>query len=200
VARYGNCETVIVRRQGLKSWPPIRKKKLDNMIVAGLVAQEIEAWQPDAVFVDAVGTGTGVLDRLIHLGFDMFGVEEGSAPAKPEYANLRSQMWADLAEWLKNGGEIPNDRDLETQLAAPQYTHNKHGKLQVERKEDMQARHIPSPDWADALTLTFAYPVFKRSPADLIAQATRVAQEDYAVFAGAGKGGGYRPDKYRPWR
>jgi len=200
VARYGSCESVIVRRQGLKSWMPIRKRKIDTMTLAGIVAQEIEAWSPDATFVDAVGQGAGVVDRLVQLGYDVFGVEEAAAPSKPEYLNLRSQMWGDLRDWLKAGGELPDDRDLEAQLCGPEYAFTAKGKLALERKEDMLARDVPSPDLGDAWALTFAYPVFKRSPADLIAQAARVQQEDYAVFAGVGKGGGYRPDKYRPWR
>ena len=35
------------------------------------------------------------------------------------------------------------------------------GKLQLESKKDMKARGVPSPNRADALALTFAYPVQK---------------------------------------
>ena len=36
------------------------------------------------------------------------------------------------------------------------------GKIQIESKEDMKRRQLPSPNRADALCLTFAYPVIKR--------------------------------------
>ena len=48
-------------------------------------------------------------------------------------------------------------------LCAPEYFYNTKGKLQLESKEDMKDRGLPSPDDGDALALTFAAPVVRRA-------------------------------------
>jgi hypothetical protein len=55
---------------------------------------------------------------------------------------------------------IPSLPELHSELAAVQYTYaNAQGRLQLESKEDLKKRGLPSPDLADALALTFAEPV-----------------------------------------
>jgi hypothetical protein len=58
---------VIFARQGLATWKPRVFRGIDNMTLASHVAHEIETWNPDAVFIDE-GNGSGVIDRLRHLG------------------------------------------------------------------------------------------------------------------------------------
>ena len=74
------------------------------------------------------------------------------------YANKRAEMWGSLRGWLK-GGAIPADPELRSQLIGPTYTFNLRNEIQLEKKEDMMKRGLASPDRADALALTFAYPV-----------------------------------------
>ena len=57
------------------------------------------------------------------------------------------------------GGWIPKDENLRDDLCAPEYGYTTTGKVQLERKEKMRARGLASPDLADALALTFAFPV-----------------------------------------
>ena len=75
--------------------------------------------------------------------------------------NLRAHMWREMREWLKNGASIPNDNSLITDLTALQYGY-KGGELLLESKQDAKKRGIKSPDRADSLALTFAYPVEKK--------------------------------------
>ena len=63
-----------------------------------------------------------------------------------------------MAEWLK-AGAIPNDEQLKAELIGPEYSENAQGII-LERKEDMRARGLGSPDISDALSLTFAVPVY----------------------------------------
>ena len=63
VARYGDDRSVIIKRQGLAAFQPIVLQGISNMDLASRVAAEINAWKPDAVFVDS-GRGEGVIDRL----------------------------------------------------------------------------------------------------------------------------------------
>ncbi len=53
---------------------------------------------------------------------------------------------------------IPNHTELIQQLALPLYRYTDTGKIQLESKEEMRRRGVPSPDYADALALAFADP------------------------------------------
>ena len=74
------------------------------------------------------------------------------------FANKRAEMWGAMREWLKIGA-IPNDADLRSQLVGPTYTFNLKSEIILEKKEDMRKRGLESPDLADGLALTFAYPI-----------------------------------------
>lgn len=71
-------------------------------------------------------------------------------------------MWKLAKEWLKQGGTIPKDPQLHQELTGPETVPRADGKIQIESKKDMKARGIPSPNRADALVLSFAYPVNKK--------------------------------------
>jgi phage terminase large subunit len=64
-----------------------------------------------------------------------------------------------MREWLRGEVGIPDDPQLEAQLTSVEYKHDANNALLLEKKEDMKKRGLPSPDKADALALTFAYPV-----------------------------------------
>jgi hypothetical protein len=65
-----------------------------------------------------------------------------------------------MRDWIKNGGAIdPKDDVLYQDLIGPELVPRTDGLLQLESKEDMKARGLPSPNRADALGLTFAFPV-----------------------------------------
>lgn len=160
-ARFGDDRSVIVKRQGRFMHKPIVYRGVDNMTLAGHVAQLIAEWQPDAVFIDE-GNGGGVIDRLRQLQHDVIGVHFAGKPNKPQYLNKRAEMWFDMRDWLRSGGAIPRDTTLMQDLAAPTYKFSAAtDKIQLESKDDIKARGLPSPDMADALALTFAFPVSK---------------------------------------
>jgi hypothetical protein len=77
------------------------------------------------------------------------------------YGNMRAQIWGDMRDWLKSAS-IPNDRFLKTDLISPMMKPDSKGSIFLESKKDMKARGIASPDAADAIALTFAYPVASR--------------------------------------
>jgi hypothetical protein len=159
VARYGSDRSVIFRRQGLQAFNPRVFEKIDNMTFAGCVANEIQEFKPDAVFIDA-GRGEGVIDRLRQLNFQVTEVNFGGTALNfNHYENRRSEMWDGLRIWLESGGAIPNDSALKSELVMPSYSLNKRDKFQLESKDDIKKRLGRSPDLADALALTFAMPV-----------------------------------------
>ena len=107
------------------------------------------------------------MDNIRALHLFCFDINFGSKPdsvgfstgvSGEAYANKRAEMWGMMRGWLR-GGTIPNDPDLRAQLIGPTYTYNLRNEIQLEKKEDMMKRGLESPDIADALALTFAYPV-----------------------------------------
>lgn len=164
VARFGDDQSVLALRRGLAVPEALRTfRGLDTMTLAGIAARQIEEKRPDKVFVDAGGIGAGVVDRLHQLGFrsQVMGVDFGGAADNAAlYANKRTEMWALLGEWLKQGAMLPNDMTLRADLTGPEYgfTGDK-GRIALEKKADMKKRGLASPDCGDALALTFAYPV-----------------------------------------
>lgn len=182
VARFGGDRSVIQRRQGLQAYPPKVFAKIDNMELVGLVAQEIQDWSPDAVFVD-VGNGSGVIDRLRQVGHRVTEVNFGSRATRAgKYVNKRTEMWADLAEWIKCGGSIPNDPALKTDLCTPTYYFDASNKMMLESKDKIKERGGRSPDIADALALTFAYPVAAAGSSMIAQGRPAFAQHDYDPY------------------
>ena len=163
VARQGSGQTVIVRRRGRKMQKEVTRVRIpDLMRVASMVAKEINEWDPDIVFVDAVGMGAGVFDRLVQLGYtNVVAVYSGEQKtvSQPEiHYNVRIEMWDRMKEWLKTGS-IPDDKELYEDLIGPELLYDQKMRMRLERKDDMEKRGLPSPDTADALALTFAQPV-----------------------------------------
>lgn len=160
VSRYGDDSNVLQPRQGLAAMQPSSFRGLDTMVVASRVAHAIDRWKPDATFVDGGGIGGGVVDRLQQLGFSITEVQFGGKPIDPRFENKRAEMWWEMANWVRRGGCLPNVERIKQDLTAPTYDYkNVRGKFQLESKEDMRARGLPSTDWGDALACTFFSPV-----------------------------------------
>lgn len=180
VARFGDDQSVIVRRQGRKVWPMRKFRGLDTMQLAAVVIEEIRSFDPAAVFVDGVGVGAGVVDRLRSLGYSVFDVQSGaSAQDKQRYRNKRAEMWGEMREWLKDTPTLPDDRDLESALTGLEYGYTVSGQIQLESKADAKARGLASPDEADALAMTFAEPV---APAATSSR-YETAETEYDLYA-----------------
>ena len=166
VARFGDDQTVICYRKGRDAFstPWITMRGMDTMQVAAKVAEEYRIKQPQAVFVDEGGLGAGVVDRLRQLRVPVIGVNFGGKPdramvdGETKVRNKRAEMWALMRAWLK-GGMIPDDHELTADLTGVEYGFDENQAVQLERKESMKKRGLASPDKADALALTFAYPV-----------------------------------------
>jgi len=186
VARYGDDASVIRFRQGrdARSIPPMRFKERDNMYVANEIARLIDKMKPDAVNIDA-GNGTGVIDRLREMGYRVTEVWFGGSSTSKEWANKRTEMWADLRDWL-GGGCIDPDPGLFRDLTSPEYDY--FGKAQdavmLESKESLKGRGLPSPDDGDALALTFAGRVARRDAkaGKYGRRSSRAEGVDYPIF------------------
>lgn len=173
-ARFGDDRSVIFPRQGLQALTPEVYRGLNNMDLAGRVADFITRWHPDAVFIDA-GAGSGVIDRLRQLGFPVVEVNFGGRATDARYTNKRTEMWHLMAEAVRAGLAIPNNNALKLELATPTYKYDAANRIQLESKDDIKKR-LPdagSPDLADALALTYAQPVVKQGDPQQQPQAAR---------------------------
>lgn len=186
VARFGDDKSVIYPRRGrdAQTMPIEIYSKIDTMQFAGKVADAIRKYKPDGVFIDVGGLGAGVVDRLIQLNFDVIGVNFGGEADRyieggRKTANKRTQMWSTLGDELKSGLAIPSDPRLEFELLAPNYTYDGNNAILLEKKKDMKKRGVKSPDIADALALTYAYPVESKS---MVNEEEERADEEYDPF------------------
>ena len=114
-------------------------------------------------FVDTTGGyGGEVVSRLRDAGHLVEPVVFSWKAADERFSNLRSEMWWKLAAWIKEGAAIPPDTSLLSELCAPTYSNdNAANRLKLESKDEIRSRLGVSPDLADALALTFAFPVVK---------------------------------------
>lgn len=159
----------IVLRQGLMSKSLASIPRNDNDVqVANLIARLEDEHQADAVFVDA-GYGTGIVSAGQVMGRSWRLIWFSGKPVDEGYLNQRAYMWGQMKRWLKAGGAIdPADQGLYDDLIGPETVARLDGKIQLESKEDMKERGLPSPNKGDALALTFAEPVAKKLPASAV--------------------------------
>lgn len=136
--------------------------KNDNDIqIANIITNIEKEEQCDAVFIDA-GYGTGIVSAGRTMGANWQLVWFGGESIDPGCLNKRAEMWNSMKQWLKQGGALPEDTQLYADLIGPETVPRADGKIQLESKKDMKKRGIPSPGKADALALSFAYPVAKK--------------------------------------
>lgn len=156
----GSDKLAIVLRQGLYCKVLETLPKNDNDLE---VARRIARYQDDnnvqSVFIDQ-GYGTGIYSAGKDMGRSSWKLISFARKADSDaYANKRAEMWFEMKKWLQDGGSIYKLEELRDELVGPEAFINKSGKYQLESKDDMKRRGIASPNIADALALTFAFPV-----------------------------------------
>jgi len=162
VARFGGDRTVLIKRQtNATTCAHISWSGMDTMQSAGKVLAEWQATlpenRPDTIFVDVIGVGGGVLDRLLELNLPAVGVNVAeSASVDDKYSRLRDELWFRARKWLeKKDCLLFRDDILFAELSMPKYSFTSTGKIKVESKDEMKKRYPRSPDVADAFCLTF---------------------------------------------
>ena len=80
-----------------------------------------------------------------------------SEEEKDKYANVRAQMYFNLAYQIKHGLSVEGydlTPEIKRQLCAMTWLHNTQGRLLICKKEELREALKMSPDIADALALT----------------------------------------------
>lgn len=165
VARFGDDQSVIAFRKGRdhRTFKAKKYREMDNMQLAEQVAMLAHGTshtaneRADAIFVDGGGTGSGVIDRLRQItSIPVYEVQFGSkALDYRKYANKRAEIWGNLRDAIKDGIALEDDSELKDDLIAPEYSYDKDSRIILESKESMKSRGMSSPDWGDAVALTY---------------------------------------------
>lgn len=164
VARQGDDSSVIARRQGQVLFPLRVMKVPDTTLVAAQFNIEMDEHHADACFVDATGGyGVGVIDSMRNLNHDPIEVYFNGKATDNRYFNKRSEMYFELAKWIRAGGALPYDPELKEELCAQVYFFQG-DKFRLAEKDDVKELIGRSPDRSDAVALTFAYHVKRRHP------------------------------------
>lgn len=160
VARFGDDDSALVYRKGNYAKVIDVIHGNDTMQIAGKVRIQLVKNKNLKAHIDIVGIGVGVFDRLREMpdiADRVFGVNNASAPEnKDEYINVRVESWDIMKDWVRDA--ILEKHEGFYELAKPKYKITSTGKMQLESKEEMKKRGIPSPNVGDGLALTFAKP------------------------------------------
>lgn len=162
VARYGGDETIAAPRRGQRIFPLIPIVAGDGPDTAARVMEALRAakllrvGEKPRIIVDANGVGASVFDALARRDdCEAVDVNTGSAATRPDdYVNLRAELHFAFKRWLEEGGALPDDGRLQSELVAPKYSVDIRNRIKVESKDDLRARLRRSPDRADAAMLS----------------------------------------------
>lgn len=178
----GGDELVFGLRQGLHFQILAVWDKNDNDgEVANALARFEDEHLADGVIIDK-GYGTGIYSFGQTMGRDWLLADFGSSSPDPGCLNLRAYMWNEAKKWLKNGGTIPKDQVLYDDLIGPMTVPKANGIIQLESKEDMKRRKVPSPNRADALALSFAFPITRKPQHDGVPRRPDAPQREYDPY------------------
>ncbi len=158
VARFGSDASVIVIRRANILENILHYRSISTTELVGYILEQIQLHKPIAVSIDGGGVGGGVIDQLKSFGIaNIIEVNFGAkADDKKKYFNKRAEMWSRMRDWLKEAIIDSRYQELYADLSAIRYKVNEKGQIVLEKKADMKKRGVASPDFADALALTFS--------------------------------------------
>lgn len=165
VAGFGDDRSVLFPRQGQAYLKPLILRSQDPLQLAGHWMEKASTWGADSIQVDATGGyGTGTIAIMSDQGYSVMPVDFASKARNPKFFNKRAEIWWEACQHLKEGASLPRDdgdpeySKLVAELSAPTYSY-KGDRILIEPKEMVKARLGRSPDLADALCCTHAFPV-----------------------------------------
>lgn len=184
VARMGTDETTVYRNRGGVCRLTYRAHKQDTTATTNAFSKIIRDLKKAVPMqVDAIGIGAGVYDNLNAEGLPVHPFVGSEAAYDPQrYINRRAEVYWELREDFEAGNidlaPDGDDDDLVAQLGAIKFKITSKGKIQIESKEEMAKRGLPSPDRADALMMSGVKGMNWDIPSDLKDAARRRTQAE----------------------
>jgi len=164
-ARYGDDESVVVRRSGLAAveFKTFVKRDPREVVDYAFRLQYDAGWKNDQChyIADAGGLGQGVMHAFHEGGKQILEFHTQGVPHDSTmFADRMSEAWWNLRALVSEHiVRLPDDPRLLKQLATRQYYTDRKGKIKVETKDEWRDRTASdeSPDRADAVVMAF-YP------------------------------------------
>lgn len=166
-AGAGGDRFAVVWRRGDKVVKHKYRNKLEHDEAVAWLASIIDEDRPERMCIDRGSMGNNIISSLrnqnpryaaVVKGID-FGATSQAKKANPDRTgpwNVRAEIYGRLREWLVDGGSIPDDDELASDLSAAKTKYRPNNDWLLESKTQMKDRGIRSPDLADALALTFS--------------------------------------------
>jgi len=140
----------IICQEEISDIHSITQKTLSIMTMMGIEASN--------VFVDNFGIGANVSQEMAMAGYRINSVNVGEQANDSErYINKRAESFWRLREWILHGGELIGNKNWQ-ELLNIRYRRELSGKIKIISKKEMSDLGYKSPDFADALMLTFYRP------------------------------------------
>jgi hypothetical protein len=159
-ARFGDDDSAFVFRKGNTAKVLEVVNGNNTMELSGKCVQYLRTHKAAKLYIDVIGLGAGIFDRLKELPevrSRVYGVNSAGKPRdEAEHINIRIESWVNVRDWLRDA--ILEKHEGFYELANPKYKITSAGKLQLESKEDMKKRGVASPNVGDALALTLSRP------------------------------------------
>lgn len=166
-AGAGGDRFAVAFRRGDKILKVMHRNKLEHDEAVAWLSSIIDEHQPNRMNIDRGAMGGAIVTALRNMnkryadivkGID-FGGTSRAKQANPKRAgpwNKRAEMYGDFRQWLIDGGAIPDDDDLASDISGPKEKWRANNDWLLESKQDMKTRGIRSSDLSDACVLTFA--------------------------------------------
>lgn len=130
----------------------------DTMLAAGSIIQYGRQYDvfDHNWFVDSLGVGKGVFDRLTEQKYAPYNVRFSErASDHKQFANVRAECYWAAFKWLNEGGSLEPHFNWD-ELANIRYKVDSSGRIQMMPKLEMRKLGYSSPDVSDAFVSTFA--------------------------------------------
>lgn len=188
----GGDKSAIVLRSPQGMQVLFNQRLKDTMDLAGITFEMQKKYSASLIVVDNVGVGRGVYDRLKELGLEVRGYNVGIPAEKSEaYKNLKAELFWKMRLAILGGLKLMRSEGW-NELQIMKYKPWK-GLIELQPKEQLLRKGLPSPGVADAAALTFA--VSDSSIKNAKLRKTRYgyfydAMDSMMAMPGEGTGGG----------
>lgn len=163
-------ESAFAPRRGLKAYPITVRRGLSDeghlVVLLGIIQERRVGREIPVVVMDRDGSVGARLYGFLrgHLEslpeaeqpFELYGVRGSNKPARQadRYDRQRDATAANLAQWFRDGGGIPEDAKLVKELHVLEWSQLVNGRMKITPKDEIKKLIGRSPDRYDALSLS----------------------------------------------
>ncbi len=169
----GDDKTVFSIRDEFKARVIFKESTSNPKYIAEKILTFIDLYDLNAsnVVVDAFGVGTtisGEVAKASNGKHIIQSINVGEQPdyedEKDEYINKRALYYhKGLRGWLRAGGQVVEDPELEGEIETIYFKRNLQGKVQIMPKVEMRKRGYKSPNCLDSIMLTFHRQIIRKN-------------------------------------